>query len=64
MILLTTVAMGFAYMALLQARQALAKLDRDITMSLRTMTRYHHSPDRPAYQRRKPDQHPRHYPAP
>lgn len=64
MILLTTVALGLAYLALLQAREALATLDRDIAAALRSMTRYHHSPNAPAWQRRNPDHHPRHYPQP
>ena len=62
MILLTTVALGLAYLALLQAREALAKLDRSLTADLKTSTR--HTSDAPAYQRRNPDHHPRNYPAP
>lgn len=60
MILLATVALGLAYLALLQAREALAHLDRDMTAALKTSTR--HTPDAPAYQHRNPDHHPRNYP--
>lgn len=63
MILCTTVALGLAYLALLQAREALAKLDRDHQHLCQSLTRYHHSPDAPAWQRRNPDHHPRNYPA-
>jgi Tfp pilus assembly protein PilF len=60
MILCTTVALGLAYLATLQAREALARLDRSITADLKTSTC--HTPDAPAYQHRNPDHHPRNYP--
>lgn len=64
MILLLTVALGLAYLALLQAREALAKLDRDHQHLCQSTTRYHHSPDAPATLTRNPDHHPRHYTRP
>ena len=64
MILCTTVAMGLAYLAILQAREERAICDRSLTATIRTCTRYHHSPDAPAYHHRHPDHHPRHYTRP
>lgn len=64
MTIILTVTLGLAYLAILQAREALTQCDRSLTATIRTCTRYHHSPDAPAYQTRNPDHHPRHYTQP
>lgn len=46
MILLATLVIGLAYMALLQYREEMAIFDRDHNQTVRTCSRYHHTPQR------------------